>query len=126
MRRVKSSGTSLEMLLRKNLWGCGLRYRLKSKLFGKPDLVFPGAKVCVFVDSCFWHGCPRHCRMPSSNQDYWKPKISRNIERDLLVTETLSQQEWKVVRLWEHDMRSDLDVAVNKVRQAVSSFTETI
>lgn len=64
MRRVKGSDTQLEVSFRSKLWAEGLRYRLRSRLPGRPDLVFPAARVSVFVDSCFFHACPKHCRFP--------------------------------------------------------------
>src|SRR2546428_705822 len=85
MRRVKSTDTTLELKLRKQLWAEGLRYRVRNKLTGRPDIVFVSQRLAIFVDSCFWHGCPEHCRIPSSNRDYWVPKIQRNRERDLRV-----------------------------------------
>ncbi len=109
MRRVKSGDTSLELSLRSRLWKMGLRYRLKSILPGKPDVLFPGRRIAVFVDSCFWHGCGEHCRMPSSNRDYWDAKIEGNRNRDLEVNSMLSDMGWKVIRVWEHDLRANPD-----------------
>jgi DNA mismatch endonuclease, patch repair protein len=77
MRRVKSKDTSLEKKVRSVLHKRGLRYRLYYDLPGKPDIVFVRARVVIFIDSCFWHGCPQHCRMPNSNQEYWEKKIQK-------------------------------------------------
>ena len=90
MSRIRSKETSPEMLLRKALWTAGLRYRLKNKLPGKPDLVFPSAKVAIFIDGCFWHGCPLHGKIPKSNQSFWVNKFTKNIARDLAVSLSLS------------------------------------
>jgi DNA mismatch endonuclease (patch repair protein) len=76
----------------------------KQKLFGKPDFVFRKSKVCVFVDGCFWHGCPKCYRSPSSNQTYWSAKIQRNKARDRLVSKTLRDAGWHVLRIWEHQL----------------------
>jgi DNA mismatch endonuclease (patch repair protein) len=65
--------------------------------------VFVGRRVAVFVDGCFWHGCHEHCRMPSSNTDYWPAKIARNVERDRSTDERLAEAGWTVVRVWEHE-----------------------
>jgi len=70
-------------------------------LFGKPDFVFPAARVAVFVDGCFWHGHPRKCRVPKAHKAYWLKKIARNVARDDLVTRALKEKGWKVVRIWE-------------------------
>src|SRR5579885_1327951 len=92
MRRNVSSGTSPERRLRKSLWAIGLRYRLRYGLPGKPDLVFPGPRVAVFVDGCFWHGCPEHCRRPLTNTVYWNWKLDKNLTRDRKTTEELQRQ----------------------------------
>ncbi|TVQ31071.1 MAG: very short patch repair endonuclease [Phycisphaeraceae bacterium] len=105
MRRVRSRDTSCEFLLRSALHTRGLRYSLRRKLPGSPDIVFSRARVAVFVDGCFWHGCPQHCRRPSSNTKYWHAKIDRNMARDARVNGELEALEWRVVRLWEHEVR---------------------
>ena len=105
MRRVRSRDTSCEFLLRSALHRRGLRYSLRRKLPGSPDIVFGPAKVAVFVDGCFWHGCPEHCRRPSSNTTYWHVKIDRNMARDARVSGELKALGWGIVRLWEHEVR---------------------
>jgi len=79
-------------------------WRRHQKVFGKPDFVFPKLKLAVFVDGCFWHGCPRCYSAPKSNRAFWKNKISRNRERDRLVARTLRRSGWQVIRIWEHDL----------------------
>ena len=69
--------------------------------FGKPDFVFRAAKLAVFVDGCFWHGCPRHATMPANNRAFWKAKFARNAARDRDVTRTLRKAGWRVLRVWE-------------------------
>lgn len=120
MRSVKSSNTRLEVAFRSMLWAAGLRYRLKSRLPGKPDLVFPAARVSVFVDSCFFHACPRHCRFPKSNQSYWTAKLRRNQERDRLVTAEHRKLGWKAIRIWEHSIRARPDWCVSRIKTAVA------
>lgn len=121
MGRVRQHGTEIELKLRRALWVAGLRYRLKTKqhLPGSPDLVFPGAKVAVFVDGCFWHGCPRHGSHPKTRPEFWATKISRNRERDAQVDEDLSRMGWHVMRFWEHDIREKLAKCVADVASAV-------
>ena len=70
-------------------------------LFGKPDFVFRATKIAVFVDGCFWHGCPRHGTMPAGNRAFWKAKLARNAARDRKVTRTLRKAGWRVLRVWE-------------------------
>lgn len=81
-------------------------WRRNYPLFGKPDFVFPSMRVAVFVDGCFWHACPEHCKVPKSNVEFWRGKLERNAARDSLVTEALSSAGWSVVRIWEHDLRA--------------------
>lgn len=106
MRRVRGKDTSCELALRRELHRRGLRYRLNARLPGKPDLVFVSARVAVFVDGCFWHGCPQHCRVPATNREYWRRKIARNAERDKAASKALRAEGWRVIRVWEHRVKS--------------------
>jgi len=93
-----------------------------SAVVGKPDAAFPKEMVAVFVDGCFWHGCP-HCnrKLPETNQEYWEGKIKRNIERDQCNTQLLTDDGWRVVRIWEHEIRdpSHLVRIRSRIRQAM-------
>lgn len=103
MARVGSKDTKPELLIRQGLHARGFRYRLHVKgLPGKPDLVFPRYKCVVQINGCFWHGhgCPR-CRMPSSNVEYWNRKVARNKERDSSNRQSLLDQGWRVLTVWE-------------------------
>lgn len=103
MRAVKQKDTKPEMRLRKALHARGYRYRLHDKrLPGTPDLVFPSRRAAIFVHGCFWHGhdC-RAGRAPSSNTDYWAPKIAANRERDARKTAALEAEGWRVLVVWE-------------------------
>lgn len=106
MRAVPSKNTSAELALRKALSTEGIRgYRLHGKdIPGNPDVVFRKKRVVVFVDGCFWHGCPKCHREPSTNQTYWKMKVQRNRDRDATVTQKCIDAGWRVVRVWEHDV----------------------
>lgn len=75
-----------------------------SSLFGKPDIVFKKYKTVIFVDSCFWHGCKKHCRLPATNKKYWNEKIERNKQRDKEVNRHYKKEGWQVLRVWEHDL----------------------
>ncbi len=81
-------------------------WRRHRPFFGKPDFVFPKQKVAVFVDGCFWHGCPRHSNLPVNNRVFWSKKMAANKARDRLVNRTLRKQGWRVVRIWEHALRN--------------------
>ncbi len=81
-------------------------WRRNQLLFGKPDFVFPKHRVAVFVDGCFWHACPRHANLPAGNRAFWRKKFTANKTRDRLVTRELRRRGWRVVRIWEHDLRT--------------------
>lgn len=120
MSSIRSQDTKPELHLRRALWRIGARgYRLENRILpGRPDLVFARPRVAVFVDGCFWHGCPSHCRLPASNAEYWTRKIARNVARDSSTTARLANLGWSVLRVWEHD---DPAVAAAKVATAVRS-----
>jgi DNA mismatch endonuclease (patch repair protein) len=80
-------------------------WRRNWPVFGKPDFVFPKLKLAVFVDGCFWHGCPLHATSPKTNAAFWRKKIAANRTRDRLVTRTLRTRGWRVLRLWEHELK---------------------
>jgi DNA mismatch endonuclease (patch repair protein) len=84
-------------------------------ILGKPDFVFPVERVAVFVDGCFWHGCSRCNRVPNSNVAYWKPKIQRNKTRDRATGRNLRRQGWRVIRVWEHQLKST-EYVLNRIR----------
>lgn len=105
MSCIRSENTDPELRLRKALWRLGIRYRLKSKLPGKPDLVIPGHKTALFVDGCFWHLCPIHSVRPKTNAAFWNRKLEANVERDRKVTHELRLLGWRVLRIWEHEIR---------------------
>lgn len=121
MRAVKGSNTRLEVGFRSLIWASGLRYRLTSRLPGRPDFVFPAAQVAVFVDSCFWHACPKHCRYPKSNRAYWTAKLARNRKRDRQVSIQCRNLGWAVIRVWEHSIKTRADVCVARIMAAVLS-----
>ena len=80
-------------------------FRRNQAVLGKPDFIFPKQKVALFVDGCFWHGCPEHSNMPRNNRPFWKKKLGQNRERDKFVSRELTKAGWKVVRVWEHELR---------------------
>ncbi len=123
-RANRSRDTRPELLLRRRLWAMGLRYRLHMQdLPGRPDLVFPRAKLAVFVDGDFWHGRDwpeRKARLATGhNAAYWQAKIEYNMVRDDASTAQLSAKGWKVLRIWEGDIRSDPDGVVRLVADSL-------
>lgn len=108
MKAIKNKDSEIEVLLRKELWLRGLRYRKNyKKIIGKPDIVFIRKKVAVFCDSEFWHGYDWENRKNDikSNRDFWIKKIERNIQRDIEVTEILKNDGWSVLRFWGNDIK---------------------
>lgn len=116
MSKVRSKDSKIEILLRKELWRNGFRYRKNStKYFGKPDIVLPKLKTVIFVDSCFWHGCKKHGSMPQTRRKFWENKISRNKARDKEVSRFYKKEDWNIVRIWEHDIVGDLSRPLKKI-----------
>ncbi len=120
MRAIKGRNTAFEMAFRSHLRRAGLRYRLLNRLPGRPDLIFPAARLAVFLDSCFWHGCRWHCRMPKSNVAYWRKKIAGNRRRDKMVTAEYKELRWKILRLWEHAVKRDPLSCVRRIAHTLS------
>ena len=115
MSRVRQRGTDLERRLRSALRARGLRYRANIRLPGTPDIAIAEGKIAVFVDGCFWHGCPQHGTMPKSNRTFWRQKILRNRERDGEVDKALRGLGWKAIRVWEHDIKTSVANVVDKL-----------
>jgi DNA mismatch endonuclease (patch repair protein) len=120
MRKVRRRDTPGELAIRRLLWREGLRYRVDSRplqtLSRRADLVFRGPKLAVFVDGCFWHGCPDHQSMPNRNRAWWREKLKRNARRDRETDLRLREAGWQVLRIWEHE---DPAKAALRVRSAV-------
>lgn len=122
MSHIRSTNSKPEEKVRKYLFSKGFRYRKNDKRYpGKPDIVLPKYKTVIFINGCFWHkhDCP-HFVWPSSNQEYWIPKISRNVERDMQVQTLLKEQGWNVLVIWEcqlkkKDFQSTMDCLVNEI-----------
>lgn len=87
---------------------------------GRPDIYFARAKLCIFLDGCFWHKCPKHFKMPKTNLDYWIPKIQRTVERDRNTRKLLLDTGHEVLRFWEHEVRADPDCVVAKISDAIN------
>jgi DNA mismatch endonuclease, patch repair protein len=126
MRGNRKRDTRPEMALRRQLHKQGFRYRVASRpVSDKPwtaDLVFTGPRLAVFVDGCFWHGCPEHYAVPRTNATYWEPKISRNRARDALVDADLIEAGWVALRIWEHESAS---AAAEKVANTLRAGKRT-
>jgi DNA mismatch endonuclease (patch repair protein) len=108
MQANRSRDTAPEVRLRRLLFASGLRFRKNCRpeptLRCKADIVFPRPRVCVFIDGCFWHSCPRHFKLPKTNAAWWAEKMHANVQRDGRQTRTLKGRGWCVIRLWEHEL----------------------
>lgn len=115
--------TRPELTLRRELHRQGLRYRVCYPVPGAPrrsiDIAFPGKRVAVFVDGCFWHACPVHSVQSKSNSAFWDGKLQRNVERDMETSAILHDRGWTVVRVWEHDLREVPSHSVQRVLTAL-------
>ncbi|MFC5724764.1 very short patch repair endonuclease [Streptomyces gamaensis] len=124
MSRQPSKDTNPELAVRRLLYGSGHRYRLQRPVPGMRrrtiDIAFTGAKVAVFLDGCFWHGCPQHATSPKANAEWWRQKLDRNMARDRETTQHLVDAGWTVLRFWEHEdpakVASDVAAAVALAR----------
>lgn len=119
MKSIRAQ-SKLENQVSKALWRKGLRFRKNVRsLYGTPDISIKKYKVVIFIDSCFWHSCPLHGKMPKSNQEYWQHKIHQNILRDSEVTSHYKENGWHIIRVWEHDIRENFDQIINDILHSV-------
>ena len=107
MKRVRQRDTGLEIALRRELHRAGLRFRIQRQVLAsirrKADVVFPTAKVAIFVDGCFWHACPLHATWPKANADWWREKLTSNVHRDRETDAAFFSAGWRCVRVWGHE-----------------------
>lgn len=117
MRSIKGKGNkSTELRFCLGLTEAGISgWQTHEKLIGNPDVIFPAYKIAIFLDGCFWHGCPVCGHIPKTNHPYWKTKIERNIERDKIKTAALNELGYSVVRFWEHELLRDLNACIEVV-----------
>ena len=121
MQAVKNKDSKIELILRKELWKRGLRYQKnRNDIFGKPDIVFKGKKIAVFCDSEFWHGYNWDERKKDfkSHQEFWIPKIERNMERDIEVTKKLESDGWTVLRFWGNQIKHSVEICADEIERA--------
>lgn len=130
MAAVKGKDTKPEMIVRKYLFSRGMRFRVQvRKLPGNPDIVLPKYKTIILVNGCFWHGhedC-KYFRLPKSNVEFWKEKIKRNIERDRESMQALLDLGWKIIRVWECELRNkaNRENTLNKIYKSITSSEST-
>lgn len=116
MSKVKNKGSKIENIFAKALWNEGFRYRRNStQYFGKPDFILKKYKTVIFIDSCFWHGCKKHKSLPVTNKKFWRDKIKWNKQRDKEVNRYYKKQNWKIFRVWEHDLPRSIAAIINQI-----------
>lgn len=123
MSRIRGRGNKatelalMTLLRRHNISG----WRRNQSVLGRPDFIFPKARIALFADGCFWHGCPKHGNTPANNRAFWERKLATNKARDRRVNRELRKLGWCVHRIWEHDLRSRPSMVVRKVKKALCS-----
>lgn len=129
MQRVRQKNTSAESVLRRELHARGVRYRIHVPVITKPrrvaDIALSRLRVAVFVDGCFWHGCPLHATWPKQNSEFWRAKIVANQERDRDTDERLRADGWEVVRVWAHEAPARAADRVAKVIKKRKARSQT-
>ncbi|MFC4035747.1 very short patch repair endonuclease [Streptomyces polygonati] len=132
MSRQASRDTAQEVAVRRLLHSWGLRYRVNTPVPGMPrrtiDILFRGPRIAVFLDGCFWHGCPVHATSPKANAEWWRAKLDRNMARDLETTEHLRAAGTTVLRFWEHETAEEVARSVGdavRAQQRPSGVSET-
>ena len=123
MSRIRGRGNrDTEVLLAKLMRRNGIvGWRRHQAVLGKPDFVFWAARLAVFVDGCFWHGCPKHCQMPATNQVFWHQKLGANKARDRSVSRLLRQKGWHIVRIWECQLANKPKACIGRIRRALGN-----
>ena len=122
MRRVHARDTSLELVFRRRLFAAGMRGWRNNRrdIPGSPDVAFANRRIAIFLDGCFWHGCPRCYRAPAANKEYWQEKVDRNRRRDFSVNALLKSQGWTVIRFWGHELDAHPGDCVARVARSLS------
>lgn len=119
MHANRRRDTGPELAVRRSLHARGLRYRVdvavEPGIRSRPDIAFTRRRVAVYIDGCFWHGCPAHRSQPKANAAYWTPKLQQNVERDRRVTDALTMAGWTVLRFWEHEDPTAVADAIDDV-----------
>lgn len=125
MRANKASGTTPELATRKALWKVGIRgYRLNwKKAPGRPDICFPGKRIAIFINGCFWHRCPI-CSypLPKTNTEFWKQKFKLNIARDIAKLKALQELGWHSLTIWECEIKNDLPSVISRIGAVIRSI----
>ena len=115
MSNIRSKWTDQEKKIHSYLKANKIKHKMHPKLSGSPDILLKDTNTAVFLHGCFWHKCPQCYKEPKSNKEYWLPKIERNVKRDKINAGLLRKQGFKVRKIWEHEVKKDLNKVVNKI-----------
>ena len=120
MSRIRGRDTGPELAIRKRLYAARVRYRVDYRCHGiRADIALPGIRLAVFIDGCFWHGCPLHATKPRNNATFWRKKLAGNAARDRRQTAALVRAGWTVLRFWEHAVETDPEQVVRKIMSSI-------
>ncbi len=120
MSRIRSTRTEPELKLKGALESLGFEYQVVG-IYGRPDFVNRNNKIAIFIDGCYWHKCPQDFVKPETRSEFWMQKIERNVSRDGIVNRRLKSEGWKVLRIWEHDVRKYPNKVISRVKRALKS-----
>lgn len=121
MSSIRGKNTKPEITIRKLLWKVGIRYRIHNKsIYGTPDISIMKNKIAIFIDGCFWHGCKRCYKEPTTNTAFWREKIHNNKKRRLKVRRILKKQGWNVQEFWEHQVNSSPQSVIDSIMQNIA------
>ncbi len=116
MQAVKNKNSKIENLVCNALWNKGIKYRRNvASLHGKPDIAIKKYKIAIFIDSCFWHKCPVHYKIPAVNIKFWDKKITGNMLRDEEINTYYRMNNWNIIRIWEHQLKNDFENTIDEI-----------
>ena len=123
MSRIRSKNTRPEIIVRKYLFSRGFRYKINYNITGRPDIVFPKKKLAIFIHGCFWHlhGC-KYSTMPKTNKQFWENKLNRNKSRDKIVESRLSDDGWKIYKVWECELKDNRENCLKRLADYVGAL----
>lgn len=115
MSKIRSKWTSQEKKIHNYLKALKIKHKTHPNMSGNPDLILTNSKTAVFLHGCFWHKCPKHYKEPKTNITYWLPKIEKNVERDKINSKFLKSEGWRIVRIWEHDLKNNFEKSLERI-----------
>ncbi|MCJ7816517.1 MAG: very short patch repair endonuclease [Candidatus Aenigmarchaeota archaeon] len=118
MSRIRSRWTKQEKTIHNYLKGERIKHKLHPHIEGKPDILLLDSKTLVFLDGCFWHKCPKCFQEPATHRDFWLPKIEKNVKKDGETSRKLRIEGWKILRIWEHEIRKNPERVFKKIKSA--------